>query len=127
LPKVFISYRREDTPGHAGRLYDRLQQEFGADNVFIDVDTLLPGDPARWRCFSAPATPATPVVAPTWRHRGACADRPQRRLAFCARRQQRRASPFTLATPTSCSTAAYEHASAIHAPASILISRRLPG
>jgi hypothetical protein len=44
LSKVFISYRREDTPGHAGRLYDRLQQEFGADNVFIDVDTLLPGD-----------------------------------------------------------------------------------
>lgn len=44
MPKVFISYRREDTPGHAGRLYDRLQQEFGADNVFIDVDTLLPGD-----------------------------------------------------------------------------------
>jgi TPR repeat protein len=44
LPKVFISYRREDTPGHAGRLYDRLKQEFGADNVFIDVDTLLPGD-----------------------------------------------------------------------------------
>jgi TPR repeat protein len=44
LPKVFISYRREDTPGHAGRLYDRLQQEFGPDNVFIDVDTLLPGD-----------------------------------------------------------------------------------
>jgi len=44
LPKVFISYRREDTPGHAGRLYDRLQQEFGSDNVFIDVDTLLPGD-----------------------------------------------------------------------------------
>ena len=25
-------------------MYDRLQQEFGADNVFIDVDTLLPGD-----------------------------------------------------------------------------------
>jgi TPR repeat protein len=44
MPRVFISYRREDVPGHAGRLYDRLQREFGADNVFIDVDTLLPGD-----------------------------------------------------------------------------------
>src|SRR6516164_6116196 len=44
MPKIFISYRREDAPGQAGRLSDRLKQEFGNDNVFIDVDTLLPGD-----------------------------------------------------------------------------------
>ena len=44
MPRIFISYRREDTPGYAGRLCDRLQQDFGRDNVFIDVDTLQPGD-----------------------------------------------------------------------------------
>jgi TPR repeat protein len=44
LAKIFISYRRDDTPGSAGRLYDRLQQEFGRDNVFIDVTALQPGE-----------------------------------------------------------------------------------
>ena len=44
MAKIFISYRREDAPGSAGRLYDRLQQEFGRDNVFIDVNALQPGD-----------------------------------------------------------------------------------
>jgi TPR repeat protein len=44
MPRIFISYRRDDAPGQAGRLYDRLKQEFGDGNVFIDVDTLLPGD-----------------------------------------------------------------------------------
>jgi hypothetical protein len=37
MPGVFISYRREDCPGHAGRLFDRLRARFGTDSVFIDV------------------------------------------------------------------------------------------
>ncbi|MCD6015417.1 MAG: hypothetical protein K0R41_45 [Geminicoccaceae bacterium] len=41
-PKVFISYRREDTAGHAGRLYDTMAARFGQPNVFVDVD-LAPG------------------------------------------------------------------------------------
>ena len=44
MPTVFISYRREDSPGYAGRLHDHLKREFGTANVFIDVDTLQPGD-----------------------------------------------------------------------------------
>jgi TIR domain-containing protein len=44
VPSIFISYRRDDTPGYAGRLYDRILREFGRDNVFIDVDALQPGD-----------------------------------------------------------------------------------
>jgi hypothetical protein len=40
---VFVSYRREDTSGHAGRLYDALVSRFGSQNVFIDVDTIAPG------------------------------------------------------------------------------------
>jgi hypothetical protein len=38
--RVFISYRREDASGHAGRLYDSLARRFGPDNVFMDVDTI---------------------------------------------------------------------------------------
>ncbi len=44
MAKIFISYRRDDSPGYAGRLFDGLQQQFGHGNVFIDVDTLQPGD-----------------------------------------------------------------------------------
>jgi len=38
--RVFISYRREDTSGQAGRLYDALAEKLGQDNVFMDVDTI---------------------------------------------------------------------------------------
>ena len=40
---VFVSYRRDDSPGHAGRLYDRLVEHFGPERVFIDVDSIDPG------------------------------------------------------------------------------------
>ncbi len=40
---VFISYRRVDTSGYAGRLYDRLSERFGEDNIFMDVEQLDPG------------------------------------------------------------------------------------
>ena len=38
--KVFISYRRDDSAGHAGRVKDRLEREFGPDLLFMDVDTI---------------------------------------------------------------------------------------
>lgn len=40
---IFISYRREDSAPSAGRLCDRLGTEFGADQVFMDVDDIPPG------------------------------------------------------------------------------------
>jgi hypothetical protein len=43
MPRIFISYRRQDSGGQAGRIYDRLSPRFGATNVFMDVDTLRPG------------------------------------------------------------------------------------
>jgi formylglycine-generating enzyme required for sulfatase activity len=43
MPRIFISYRREDSIAYAGRIYDRLSSQFGAANVFMDVDTLEPG------------------------------------------------------------------------------------
>lgn len=41
--RVFISYRRSDTGGRAGRLRDVLASRFGDDDVFHDVTTLAPG------------------------------------------------------------------------------------
>jgi formylglycine-generating enzyme required for sulfatase activity len=38
--KVFISYRRDDSAGHAGRVHDRLAHEFGSDLLFMDVDSI---------------------------------------------------------------------------------------
>lgn len=35
---IFISYRRDDSAGYAGRLYDRLSAHFGAERVFMDVE-----------------------------------------------------------------------------------------
>ena len=40
---IFLSYRRDDAEGEAGRLFDFLTAEFGADNVFMDVAGIEPG------------------------------------------------------------------------------------
>ena len=40
---IFISYRREDTEGHAGRLFRDLCERFGKDVVFMDVAGIEPG------------------------------------------------------------------------------------
>lgn len=42
--KVFISYRRDDSAGHAGRVNDRLMREFGRDLLFMDVDAIPLGE-----------------------------------------------------------------------------------
>jgi formylglycine-generating enzyme required for sulfatase activity len=41
---IFVSYRRDDSSGHAGRLSDKLSDRFGADNVFMDIDHIGPGE-----------------------------------------------------------------------------------
>jgi hypothetical protein len=41
--KIFINYRRGDDSGYAGRLFDRLQDEFEARQLFLDVDNIAPG------------------------------------------------------------------------------------
>jgi len=42
--RIFISYRREDSAGYAGRIYDRLKAYFPDAQIFMDVDTISPGD-----------------------------------------------------------------------------------
>ncbi len=41
---IFVSYRRHDTQSATGRLCDKLQAHFGADQVFHDIESIEPGD-----------------------------------------------------------------------------------
>ena len=40
MGKIFLSYRREDSAGVAGRICDRLRGYFGPDAVFFNVDSV---------------------------------------------------------------------------------------
>ena len=40
---IFISYRRDDTEGQAGRLFQDLSATFGSETVFMDVSGIEPG------------------------------------------------------------------------------------
>jgi hypothetical protein len=67
--QVFLSYRRGDVPGHAGRLADALRQRLGTDSVFQDVVAIAPGqdftaaiDRALDDCDAVLA-----VIGPGWR------------------------------------------------------------
>jgi hypothetical protein len=65
---VFVSYRRDDAPGHAGRLYDRLVTRFGEDRVFMDVDSIDPGEDFVnvIETTLASASVVVVVIGPTW-------------------------------------------------------------
>jgi hypothetical protein len=43
MPRIFVSYRREDAEGEAGRLFDDLVNHFGEDSVFLDVTAIEVG------------------------------------------------------------------------------------
>jgi len=43
LGGIFVSYRRSDSQGEAGRLFDELVQSFGEDTVFMDVAAIEAG------------------------------------------------------------------------------------
>lgn len=66
--RVFISYRRSDSNDVCGRLYDRLERELKAENVFKDVDNIPYGvdfveylDQQVKQCTCLLA-----VIGPTW-------------------------------------------------------------
>ena len=42
--RIFLSYRRDDSAAHAGRLRDALADRFGAENVFQDVVAISAGE-----------------------------------------------------------------------------------
>lgn len=41
---LFISYRRDDTAGRAGRLFDHLVEKFGRAQVFMDIESVRRGE-----------------------------------------------------------------------------------
>ncbi|MCK4814590.1 toll/interleukin-1 receptor domain-containing protein, partial [bacterium] len=43
MTQIFISYRREESAGEAGRLADRLIQKHGSEKLFMDIDSIDPG------------------------------------------------------------------------------------
>src|SRR5579862_4597500 len=43
MANIIISYRRLDSAAIAGRIRDRLAQYYGADAIFMDIDSIPPG------------------------------------------------------------------------------------
>jgi len=43
MARIFINYRRDDTAGVAGRLFDYLALKYSRDELFMDVDAMTPG------------------------------------------------------------------------------------
>jgi hypothetical protein len=41
--RIFISYRRSDTSGHAGRLFDAITANYPQWDIYMDVDAIEPG------------------------------------------------------------------------------------
>jgi hypothetical protein len=68
---IFISYRRSDTRQMAGRIYDRLRDEFTAAEIFFDIDSIPPG--ANFRQFISGAVRASAImlllIGDRWRRR----------------------------------------------------------
>ena len=67
-PSVFISYRRSETGGHAGRLFERLRGWYDEKEIFYDVDTLDIGDvfPQRIDDAIQAANVVLVVIGPDW-------------------------------------------------------------
>ncbi|MDQ6920924.1 MAG: toll/interleukin-1 receptor domain-containing protein [Candidatus Dormibacteraeota bacterium] len=65
---IFVSYRREDSPGEAGRLYDRLAARYGSREVFRDIDHSQPGTPFPARLVNVIGSSQVVLVAigPRW-------------------------------------------------------------
>nr|HQU90610.1 toll/interleukin-1 receptor domain-containing protein [Denitromonas sp.] len=68
MSQIFISYRREDSAGHAGRLEEALERHFGAHSVFRDVEDLPPGQPfpAALEARLHSADLALVLIGPRW-------------------------------------------------------------
>jgi hypothetical protein len=65
---IFISYRRDDSEGESGRLFDDLVRAYGDDSVFMDVAGIQPGLDFRKAIDDNVATCGVllAVIGPTW-------------------------------------------------------------
>lgn len=66
--RAFISYRRDDTAGYAGRLEEALERRFGRGSVFRDVLDIAPGEDfvAAIRARLAGARAVLVLIGPRW-------------------------------------------------------------
>jgi len=65
---VFLSYRRADTAGHAGRICDDLERHFGTPVVFRDIDSIRVGSDFVQALASAVANARVAIIliGDTW-------------------------------------------------------------
>ena len=68
MARVFISYRRSESKWAAGRLYDRLAEVIGRDNLFFDVSNIEPGEDfvSRIREIVGRCDVLLAVIGPNW-------------------------------------------------------------
>jgi hypothetical protein len=68
MPAIFVSYRRADAVGTAGRLFDRLSQRFGEAQVFRDIESIEAGEDFEEAIRDAfrTATAVLVVIGPRW-------------------------------------------------------------
>ncbi|MEO8123128.1 MAG: toll/interleukin-1 receptor domain-containing protein [Burkholderiales bacterium] len=66
--RIFISYRRDDAAGYAGRLEEALEKRFGRGSVFRDVLDIPPGEDfvAAIRARLASAQAVLVLIGPRW-------------------------------------------------------------
>ncbi|MGE3289166.1 MAG: toll/interleukin-1 receptor domain-containing protein [Pseudonocardia sp.] len=66
--RIFISYRRSDTAGHAGWLQQILEDTYGRSHVFRDLDAIQPGQhfPTRIARTIADCTDMFVLIGPGW-------------------------------------------------------------
>ena len=66
--RIFISYRRDDAAGYAGRLEEALETRIGCGSVFRDVQDIPPGEDfvAAIRARLASAQAVLVLIGPRW-------------------------------------------------------------
>jgi hypothetical protein len=65
---IFISYRRDDSAGHTGRLSDLLRSQFDPKQIFLDLNSIEPGEafPAVIAANLASSHVLLAVIGPRW-------------------------------------------------------------
>ena len=68
LGSIFVNYRRHDSEGEAGRLFDELEKHFGEGAVFMDVAGIEPGQDFRKAIDQSVASCRVllAVIGPQW-------------------------------------------------------------
>lgn len=66
--RIFISYRRSDSEGYAGRLEDTLSDYFGKDRLFRDVGGIVPGEDFKQKSeeIATRAAAVIVLIGPGW-------------------------------------------------------------